>query len=380
MIEPDGGGVPASAFTAEDHRWMAHAVVLARRGIGLTDPNPSVGCVLVRGGESVGEGTTAEAGGPHAEIVALAAAGQRAAGATAYVTLEPCAHFGRTGPCTRALIAAGVARVVAASLDPDARMNGQGLAELEAAGIATAQGCQAASARDVNPGYWSRFERGRPWVRLKLAASLDGRTALANGQSQWITGAEARADVHRWRARSSAVMTGSGTVLADDPALTARPASAPPFVQPLRIVVDSSLRTPPAAKLLAAGGPVLIFHAAGAGGEAAALRDRGAGLEAIDGGPRVDLPAMLSRLAALAVNTVWVEAGARLSGALLEAHLVDQLVVYLAPDLLGDSARGMAGFGPLGSLADRLRFRFDDVRRIGADLRIIATPGSVPDR
>ncbi len=371
---PDNGGQSEA-----DLAHMARAIRLARRGIGLTDPNPSVGCVIVGNGRIVGEGTTARAGGPHAEISALAAAGPLATGATAYVTLEPCSHQGRTGPCTRALIDAGVARVVTAGRDPNPLVSGAGFAALEAAGVAVETGCLEAPAQAVNPGYWSRFGRGRPWVRLKLAASLDGRTALASGESQWITGPEARADVHRWRARSSAILTGIGTVLADDPALTARPENGLDFAPPARIVADSGLRTPPAARLFDAPGDVLLFASRDAAHSAEFAR-AGVRLELTDGGPRVDLAAMLRRLGALEFNTVWTEAGAGLAGALLEAELVDELIIYVAPDLLGSEARGMASFGPLGSLADRIGFEFDDVRRIGRDLRITALPASVARR
>ncbi len=388
-----------------DLRFMARAVRLAERGVGLTDPNPSVGCVIVRDGAVVGEGRTARVGGPHAEINALAAAGDLARGATAYVTLEPCAHQGRTGPCTEALIAAGIARVVAAGVDPDSRMAGQGFAALSAAGIETGQGLLEASARAVNPGYFSRLERGRPWVRLKYGASLDGRTALANGRSQWITGPDARADVHRWRARAGAVLTGVGTVLADDPTLTARPDDGRDFAEPIRVIVDSALRTPATARLFEAAGDVLIFCAGDAQapadtmkGQVAALRDRGAvvnfvaAVERKDpragptpervsaGRDRVDLGAVLTLLAQRGVNTVWVEAGATLGGALLAAGLVDELILYLAPDLLGADARGMADIGRLTDLDDRIALQWRDVRRVGRDLRIVATPVTVRSR
>ena len=356
---------------------MTRAFELAGLGIGLTDPNPSVGCVLVKGGVVVGEGTTTRAGGAHAEVVALTVAGAQARGATAYVTLEPCCHVGRTGPCTTALIEAGIVQVVVAALDPDLRMSGRGLAALAAAGVTVRQGCQSEQARRVDPGYWSRLERGRPWVRLKVAASLDGRTALQSGESQWITGPQARADVHRWRARSSAVLTGVGTVVADDPLLTPRDVSEFEYVEPIRVVVDSTLRTPDRARLLDTGGSVYVFHAACADESASGLAGRGAILEPAGPGPKVDLGLMLARLGELAVNTVWVEAGAGLSGALLDAGIVDELLVYLAPDLLGSDAREMATFGPLAALDDRLAFNFADVRQFGRDLRITATPATL---
>jgi len=366
---PAGGG----AGTA-DEAYMARAIALGRRGIGLTDPNPSVGCVIVRDGRIVGEGTTSRAGGPHAEVNALARAGGEARGADVFVTLEPCVHTGRTGPCTAALIAAGVRRVVAANVDPFPQVNGGGLAALNAAGIETSHGCLAASARAADPGYWSRLERGRPWVRLKLAASLDGHTALGNGASQWITGPQARADVHRWRARSSAIVTGIGTVLADDPALTARPDEAMEFLPPAVVVMDSALRTPPAARLFAAGGDVIVFHSAAAPhGSALPGRTR---LEPVEGAA-LDPALVARRLGELEFGTVWVEAGPTLAGAWLESGLVDELIVYLAPDLLGSGAREMAAFGPLASLRDRLSFEIADLRRFGRDLRIVLTPATV---
>lgn len=368
------------ASTVDDHRWMAHALVLARRGLGLTDPNPTVGCVIVRDGHSVGEGTTARAGGPHAEITALAAAGGDAAGATAYVSLEPCCHHGRTGPCTDALIEAGIGRVVAAMLDPDPRVGGNGMAALAAAGIEVAHGLLEDSARTVNPGYFSRMVRGRPWVRVKIAASLDGRTALANGSSQWITGEPARADVHRWRARSSAILTGIGTVLADDPALTARPAEDIAFMPPVKVVADSALRVPPAARLFASGDDVILFCTDSSARAARALERPNVRIEAMGGTGRVDPGRMLESLSGFEINTVWVEAGATLSGALLAAGLADELIVYMAPDLLGSSARGMAEFGPLATLSEKVSLEISDVRRLGRDLRIMARPSTLPDR
>ena len=357
---------------------MARALRLARKGLATTDPNPTVGCVLVRDGEIVGEGWTAPVGGPHAERSALTAAGDRARGATAYVTLEPCCHQGRTGPCTAALLEAGVARVVCAIGDPNPLVNGAGLRALGEADVAVEQGLMERSAREINKGYLARMTRGRPWVRSKVAASLDGRTALASGESKWITGAAARRDVHRWRARASAVLTGIGTVLADDPSLNARPADkAAGLVQPLRAIVDSSLRTPPAAHTLSLPGEVVIFTAADAAERRAPLEAAGARLERVDGSPRCDLGQVFARLAELEVNDVWVEAGPTLNGALLECGLIDEFVLYLAPRLLGDDARGMVSLAPLGSLADSLEFSIDDVRRVGPDLRIRARPGTV---
>ena len=362
---------------AVDHEFMARALRLARKGLGTTDPNPTVGCVLVRDGEVVGEGRTAPVGGPHAERTALAAAGDRARGATAYVTLEPCAHQGRTGPCTVALIEAGIARVVGAIGDPNPLVNGAGLLALAEAGVAVEQGLMEQDAREINKGYLARMTRGRPWVRSKIAASLDGRTALSSGESKWITGAGARRDVHGWRARSSAVLTGIGTVLADDPSLNARPDDAARFVQPLRAIVDSGLRTPTNALTLSLPGEVVIFTAADASERFAPLEAAGARIEAIEGRPRCDLEKVLVRLAELEVNDVWVEAGPTLNGALLERGLIDEFVLYLAPRLLGDDARGMFSLAPLASLADSVELIIEDVRRIGPDLRIRARPVTV---
>lgn len=398
-----------------DQALMARALELARRAGASADPNPAVGCVIVRDGQIVGEGFTQRPGGNHAEIEALAAAGDAAAGATVYVTLEPCAHQGRTGPCVEALIAAGVARVVHALDDPNPLVAGKGRARLAAAGIASESPLLADTARDVNRGYFSRHERGRPWVRLKMAASLDGRTALANGQSQWITGEAARRDVHHWRARSSAVMTGIETVLADDPQLSARVDDPDlDIVQPMRVIVDSRLRTPPDARLLSQEGEVVVFTgvsadqaeraaqgsdraAAGAGLAASGLADpsvaearlaadpgvyeryraleaAGARIETVPADPRCDLGAVVARLAALEINTVWLEAGPRLGGAMLAAGLVDELVLYFAPCLLGDDAKGLVSLPPIAQLADAPRLAIDDLRRVGEDLRIIARP------
>lgn len=361
-----------------DHEFMARALRLARQGLSTTDPNPTVGCVLVRDGEIVGEGRTQPVGGPHAERAALASAGDTARGSTAFVTLEPCSHQGRTGPCTAALLEAGVARVVCAIGDPNPLVNGAGLRALGEAGVAVEQGLMEQSAREINEGYLARMIRGRPWVRSKIAASLDGRTALASGESKWITGPGARRDVHRWRARSSAVLTSIGTVLGDDPSLNARPDDeAAGLVQPLRAIVDSALRTPPAAHTLTLPGKVVIFTTADAADRRALLETDGAQVESVGGSPRCDLGQVLERLAELEVNEVWVEAGPTLNGALLERGLIDEFLIYLAPRLLGDDARGMFSLAPLRSLADSMELAIEDVRRVGSDLRIRARPGTV---
>jgi len=361
-----------------DQVHMERALVLAELGTASTDPNPAVGCVIVRDGQVVGEGFTQPAGGNHAEIEALAAAGPRAEGATVYVSLEPCAHTGRTGPCVEALIAARVARVVYAIEDPNPQVRGQGARRLAAAGIEVGSGLLADAAEQINRGFMARMRRGRPWVRCKMAASLDGRTALANGRSQWITGAAARQDVHRWRARSSAVMTGIGTVLADDPVLTARPdASEIRVQQPVRIVVDTHLRTPPAAQLFSQPGELLIFGAAEAAESAArrqALEQAGARVETVGGVPRLDLEAIVERLAALEINSVWLEAGPTLAGAMLSAGLVDELILYFAPCLLGSHARGLFKLPLIESLDARRRLTIDELGFVGEDLRILARP------
>jgi len=351
--------------------WMAQALRLAERGLYTTSPNPRVGCVLVRDGNVVGEGWHERAGEPHAEIHALHAAGEAALGATAYVTLEPCSHHGRTPPCADALIQAGVARVVVAVQDPNPQVAGQGIAKLRAAGIAVECGLMEAAARDLNIGFFARMTRGTPWLRSKIAMSLDGRTALANGVSQWITGEAARQDVQHWRARSCAVLTGIGTVLADDPQLNVREVAT--TRQPLRVVVDSQLHIPPNARLLQQHG-VVVYTATPDAQKIAALEQAGARVVVLpDTSGRVDLNAALRDLAASGCNEVLVEAGSNLNGALLQAGLVDELVLYLAPQLLGDMARGMARLGELATLDQCVQLEWKDVRQVGNDLRITVT-------
>lgn len=374
-------------FSSEDQQYMQRALQLAEMATFITMPNPRVGCVLVKDGAIIGEGHTQPAGCDHAEVQALKDCAQRgfdARGATAYVTLEPCSHFGRTPPCADGLVRAGVARVVAAMLDPNPLVAGSGFAKLTAAGIEVASGLYENEAQELNVGFISRMVRGKPWLRLKIAASLDGKTALANGQSKWITGPEARADVQYWRARSCAMLTGIGTVLADDPQLNVRELHDQPWAharQPQRIILDSQLQTPPDAKILATPG-VLIVHAGamthpGSAGELvfaakqAALQAAGAELLALPGvDGRIDLAALLPELGKRQMNEVTVEAGARLNGAFLRAALVDEVVLYQAPVLLGDAARGMADFA-LASLAEARRFKVLDQRFTGADLRLV---------
>jgi diaminohydroxyphosphoribosylaminopyrimidine deaminase/5-amino-6-(5-phosphoribosylamino)uracil reductase len=355
-------------MTPADSQWMAHALRLAERGLFTTSPNPRVGCVLVKEGKLVGEGWHMCAGEPHAEVHALRAAGSAARGATAYVTLEPCSHHGRTPPCADALIAAGVSRVVAAMQDPNPLVAGQGLHKLRGAGIAVECGLMEAAARELNIGFVSRMTRGLPWVRSKVAASLDGKTALNNGTSKWITGAAARHDVQHWRARSCAVLTGIDTVLADDPQLNVRIESGR---QPLRIILDSQLRLPSTARILAGG--ALVYTASADSGKRAALQKAGAEVVVLPGVEgRVDLLAVLRDLAQRGINEVLVEAGRTLNGALLQAGLVDELVLYLAPQFLGDAARGLADLGELTQLQQRVNLQWQDVRHVGGDLRIVA--------
>ena len=349
-----------------DARHMARALLLARRGLFTTHPNPRVGCVVAHGDETVGEGWHEVAGGPHAEVVALRAAGERARGATAYVTLEPCCHHGRTPPCSDALIAAGIARVVVATRDPNPRVAGGGIAQLQAADIAVEVGLMDTAARELNRGFFARMQRGRPWVRVKLAASLDGRTALANGASQWITGADARRDVQRWRAQSDAILTGSGTVLADDPRLTVR--DVPVRRQPLRVVIDSGLRIAPTAQLLREPGSTLIFTRTSGQFDAAVTVE----IYRQDGAAPVNLKDVMRVLAEREINEVWVEAGAGLAGALLKDGLVDEVIAYLAPRLFGDTGRGMFSLGAIDGIDAAPRLDIVDVRAVGHDWRVRA--------
>lgn len=358
--------------SADDYRWMARALTLAERGLFTTTPNPRVGCVIVRDGQLVGEGWHVRAGEPHAEVHALAMAGEAARGATAYVTLEPCSHHGRTPPCADALVKAGVARVVAAMEDPNPLVAGRGLARLREADIETLSGVHEAQARELNIGFISRMTRGRPWLRLKAAATLDGKTALENGVSQWITGDEARRDAHRWRARSCAVLTGIGTVRDDDPQLTVRAIATER--QPLRVVVDARLETPLNARILD-GGEVLVAGATNQADRIAALERRGAEVVILpNAGGKVDLAALMLELGRRGINEVLAESGFKLNGSLLREGCVNELILYLAPCLVGDAARGLFNLPALASLDEKRRVEFHDIRQIGADLRIISRP------
>lgn len=365
-----------ATFTAGDSAHMARALRLAERGRYTAHPNPVVGCVLVKSGQVIGEGFHARTGDAHAEINALRAAGEQARSATAYVTLEPCSHHGKTPPCAEALIAAGVARVVVAMQDPHQKVAGRGLQMLTDAGIEVDTGLMEASAAALNPGFLMRMTKGRPYLRLKLASSIDGAIAMENGESQWITGPEARADVQRFRARSGAVMTGIGTVLSDDPSLNVRASEFETSgLQPLRVVLDSSLRMPQAAGMLALPGMTLICCAGNA--DSAALRSETVDVqsfEAVEGG--LDIAAVLKELGLRGINEVLVEAGPRLAGFLLDNDFVDELVIYQSPHIMGSRTRGLATTPSWESLADRKTLSFKDVRRIGRDTRITATLGT----
>ncbi len=358
-----------------DHQFMQLALRLAEKGLYSTDPNPRVGCVVVNEGAVVGEGWHQRAGEPHAEINALRQAGGSAQGATVYVTLEPCCHYGRTPPCSKALVEAGVKRVVVAMTDPNPRVAGQGLAELRAAGIEVESGVLQGQAEQLNPGFISRMSRGRPWVRCKLAMSLDGRTAMATGESKWITSEQARADVHRLRARSSAILTGIGTVVADDPSLTVRlSALGDSPRQPLRVVLDRELRISPAARLFSQPGGVVIFTAETAQPRIEAITARGAEVISVPAnGHGLDLMAVMRLLAQREINEVMLEAGATLSGAMLQAGLIDELVFYLAPHLMGDAARGLFHLPGLERMEQRIGLDIQEIRAVGQEWRIRAT-------
>jgi diaminohydroxyphosphoribosylaminopyrimidine deaminase/5-amino-6-(5-phosphoribosylamino)uracil reductase len=415
-------------FSATDHALMARALRLADRGLFTTQPNPRVGCVITRDGEIIGEGWHQRAGESHAEVFALRAAGERARGATAYVTLEPCSHQGRTPPCADALVEAGIARVVTASEDPNPKVVGAGLGRLREAGVVVEQGLMRDAARELNRGFFSRFERGRPWVRVKLAMSLDGRTALANGESKWITGEAARADVQRWRARSSAILTGAGTARVDDPRLTVRVSSLEPlsfrerrrvapsaqrwgggsaelvgrndpeplptpsghplpegegksFVPPLRVVLDTLLDAlQSGAHLLDGGAPTLVLHAPGAKPKDERYQRVELADVVVDAKNRIDLAAALRLLAGRHVNELQVEAGPTLCGTLLEQNMVDELLLYIAPTLLGNGARPLLNLPTLQSMTDRREWQAADRRMVGTDQRLLLRPAGMRDR
>jgi diaminohydroxyphosphoribosylaminopyrimidine deaminase/5-amino-6-(5-phosphoribosylamino)uracil reductase len=358
-------------WTALDHAMMARALQLAERGAYTTKPNPMVGCVIVRKDKIVGEGFHVRAGEPHAEVHALREAGEKARGATAYVTLEPCAHTGRTPPCADALVAAGITRVVAASGDSYASVDGEGFRKLNAAGVMTETGLMQAAARELNRGFFSRIERGRPWLRVKLAMSIDGRTAMADGESKWITSRAARADVQKWRARSSAILTGSGTVLADDPQLTVRLAGGIDVTPPVRVVLDTRGRLSPETRVFDGTAQTIAVHAVDMVPD---YRDDITAFAVPRDGDGLDLHATMSQLAQREFNEIQVEAGATLCGALLRDGLVDEILLYVAPVLLGDKGRALfAGLG-VNLMAERHGLTLIDSRQVGPDLRLLLRP------
>ena len=363
-----------------DHQHMSRAIQLARRGLYTTQPNPRVGCVIARGEQVIAEGYHLQAGGPHAEIVALQQASARAAGATVYVSLEPCSHYGKTPPCADALIEAGVARVVCAMQDPNPLVAGQGLEKLRQAGIAVECGILQADAEALNPGFIKRMRCGLPYVRAKLAMSLDGRIAMASGESQWITGEAARSDVHKLRARSSVILTGSGTVIADNPQMNVRldaqqlGLDCEPH-QPLRAVIDSELKSPVDSQIFSqADGTVttLVFthrhYKAGCGFAEQQL------VTLPSGADKLNLREVLHYLAGLQANEVHVEAGSELCGALLEQKLLDEIVIYMAPHIMGDAARGLFHLPCLSTMAQRISLKITEIRAVGEDWRITARP------
>jgi diaminohydroxyphosphoribosylaminopyrimidine deaminase/5-amino-6-(5-phosphoribosylamino)uracil reductase len=358
-------------FSALDHAMMARALRLAERGAYTTRPNPMVGCVIVRDGEVVGEGNHERAGGPHAEVFALEGARERARGATAYVTLEPCSHTGKTGPCADALLAAGIGRVVGAMRDPNPDVDGGGYARLREAGVQVESGLMETQARALNRGFLSRIERGRPWLRVKLGTSLDGRSALASGDSKWITGEAARHDVQRWRARAGVLLTGAGTVLVDDPQLSVRLGDDTPFVPPLRVILDPGLATVARGHIRDGSAPTLYIHAPDA--------KMPRGIEAQHAHVPVqaglfDLHAVLKLLAGRGINEVQVEAGATLAGAFLAAGLVDELLLYVAPVMLGERARPLFEGLHIDAMTERMQMRIVETRRIGEDVRVLLQP------
>lgn len=366
-----------AAPTDQDFHWMAHALRLARQGLFTTTPNPRVGCVIVKNNQIIGAGAHLKAGEPHAEVHALRQAGTQAEGADVYVTLEPCSHHGRTPPCVEAVIAVKPRRVIIAMQDPNPLVAGRGVAALRALGIEVVVGVMENEARTLNQGFISRMTHGLPYVRAKIAASLDGRTALNNGKSQWITGEPARLDVQQWRAQSCAIVTGIGTVLADDPSMTVRLDNT--ARQPLRVIVDSCLQTPVGSKMLdpltLKNSPVLIAYAHDQNQRADQLKAAGAELMLLaDSANKVDLKALLQVLGQRGINEVLVEAGQGLNGALLHAGLIDEYIFYYAPKLMGDAAKAMFAMPELTEMQQVTELQILDVRQIGSDIRLQARP------
>lgn len=359
------------SFSADDHKFMSRALLLAKKGIYTTAPNPNVGCVLVKDGEVVGEGWHEKAGEAHAEINALKQAGNNAEGATAYVTLEPCCHQGKTPPCSDALIKAKVKRVVAAMIDPHKKVAGKGLKQLEEAGIFVEHGLLEEQAKELNLGFIKRMQKRLPYVRCKLAMSLDGRTAMASGESKWITSSAAREDVQRLRAKSSAILTGVGTVLADDPSMTVRLEGV--NAQPMRVVVDTNLSMPVDAKILQEQGETVLMTCSADEYVAQALKDAGAEIHMMPYcNTNVDLASVLQQLSDMQINDVLLETGATLSGAMLQAGLVDELIIYMAPILMGNDARGLFALPGFETMQDKIELEITDTRAVGKDIRITA--------
>ncbi len=369
-------------FSSIDHAMMLRAIELAKRGRFTTAPNPNVGCVIAHGDNIVGEGYHHQAGQPHAEVFALRAAGDKAEGATAYVTLEPCSHYGRTPPCAEALINAKVSRVVCAMVDPNPQVAGRGIEMLQVAGVEVQTGLLEADAQALNPGFIKRMKTGMPYVQLKLAASLDGRTALSNGQSKWITGPAARADVQRFRAKAGAILSTSATVLADDPSLNIRwdelgeevQRDYPPSAvrQPCRVVVDSQNRVTPRHKLISLPGNTILARCEQGNEEWPEAIEQLLVPTASEAGSQVDLQALMSALSQRDINHIWVEAGAGLAGALLSAGLVDELIIYQAPKLMGSDSRGLIDLQGLTTMSQVPELDISDVRMVGPDIRITA--------
>jgi len=357
---------------ADDFRYMARAIRLAERGMYTTDPNPRVGCVLVKHGEVIGEGWHERAGEPHAEIMALREAGDEAKGSVAYISLEPCCHHGKTPPCSDALIEAGLSRVVVAMEDPNPRVAGKGISQLRGAGIEVDVGVMTAQAECLNPGFIQRMRHGRPYVRCKMAMSLDGRTAMASGESQWITGEAARQDVHRLRARSSAIITGTGTVLSDNPSMNAR-LEDEEVMQPLRVVLDSQLSIKSDTKMMALPGRTVVCTTCKDENKTKALLSAGVEVVSLaEENGKVSLSSLMDYLNGQQINEVLLEAGATLSGTFMQEGLVDELVIYMAPTLLGNNARGLFSLPGLEKMADQIKLDIVDMRAIGNDWRITA--------
>jgi diaminohydroxyphosphoribosylaminopyrimidine deaminase/5-amino-6-(5-phosphoribosylamino)uracil reductase len=355
--------------TIQDHQFMAEAIRLAERGLYTTDPNPRVGCVITQGTEVVGRGWHVRTGEPHAEINALQDTGKNAAGGTAYVTLEPCCHHGRTPPCSDALIKNKISRVVIGMADPNPNVSGNGIQQLVKAGIEVEVGLLEQQAQNLNPGFIKRMRTGCPYVRSKLAMSLDGRTAMADGESKWITSSEAREDVHRWRARSSAIVTGVGTILADDPSMTARIEEN--VVMPLRVIVDTNLSTPLSAKILKQPGSTIVMTCSDDDDAIEQLQSAGAKIIQIARHHNmVNLAAVMDKLGEMEINEVLLETGATLSGAMLEQGLIDEMIFYMAPSLLGDEARGLFRLPAIKNMSDRIELTVNDIRPVGRDWRI----------